>query len=73
MQGIWVVTHTMHQRHAAVLPGPTSSQQVLIPSALLPVDASSAVNSSLMVGCGEVRTFVPKFGDGGVEPFGVTC
>ncbi len=32
MQGIWVVTHTIHQRHAAVLPGPTSSQQVLIPS-----------------------------------------
>ena len=31
MQGIWVVTHTMHQRHAAVLPEPTSSQQVLIP------------------------------------------
>ena len=77
MQGIWVVTHTRHHRFSVVQPAPTASQGLTIPAALLPFrDREPAVPllpSSLTVGCGEVDTFVPKFGDGGVEPFGLTC
>jgi len=73
MQGIWLVTHTRHQRHAVVAPAPTPSRQVTIPGVLLTSGPGSAVSSSLTVGCGEVDTFVPEFGDGGAEPFGLEC
>jgi len=73
MQGIWLVTHTRHQRFAVVAPAPTTSQQLTVPAALLPFGVQQLVSSSLTVGCGDVDTFVPKLGDGGAEPFGLTC
>jgi len=73
MQGIWLVTHTSHDRKSASSVAPTSSGAIGMPPTLIPPGTSNAAPTSLLVGCGDVNTFVPEFRDGGVTPFGVQC